>query len=67
MRARTLGTGAAALETSAIGLGCMGFSHAFGSETPMGEAIRTIRQAHEMGYTLFDDRVAKVGVGTFPS
>lgn len=47
----TLGTN---LDVSAIGLGCMGFSHAFGPAMEEGEAIRLIRSAHEMGYTLFD-------------
>lgn len=42
------------LEVSAIGLGCMGFSHAFGAPTEEDEAIRLIREAHDMGYTLFD-------------
>ena len=51
MNTRILG---ADLEVSAIGLGCMGFSHAYGAPTPRGEAVRTIRAAFDLGYTLFD-------------
>lgn len=39
---------------SAIGLGCMGFSHAYGKPTDNAEAARIIREAYEMGYTMFD-------------
>lgn len=39
---------------SAIGLGCMGFSHAYGAPTEHEEALRTIRNAYELGYTFFD-------------
>lgn len=42
------------LEVSALGLGCMGFSHAYGAPTEKDEAVRLIRQAVEMGYTFFD-------------
>lgn len=42
------------LTVSAIGMGCMGFSTAYG-ETPSEEdSIRLIRQAHDLGCTLFD-------------
>ena len=51
MNTRVLG---ADLEVSAIGLGCMGFSHAYGAPTEKSEAIRSIRAAYDMGYTLFD-------------
>lgn len=51
MKYRTLGND---LKVSALGLGCMGFSHAYGAPTEKGEAVRTIRQAVEMGYTFFD-------------
>ena len=51
MNTRTLGTD---LEVSAIGLGCMGFSHAYGAPTEKGEAVRAIRTAYDMGYTMFD-------------
>lgn len=42
------------LTVSAIGLGCMGFSHAYGPSTEDGEAIQAIRAAFDMGYTMFD-------------
>lgn len=51
MEKRVLGNG---LEVSAIGLGCMGFSHAYGAPTDHEEAVSMIRSAYEMGYTLFD-------------
>lgn len=42
------------LEVSAVGLGCMGFSHAYGVPTERKEAIKAIQAAYEMGYTFFD-------------
>ena len=51
MNKRVLGKG---LEVSAIGLGCMGFSHAYGAPTDKDEAVFIIHNAYEMGYTLFD-------------
>lgn len=42
------------LKVSALGLGCMGFSHAYGAPTDQTEAIRLIQQAADMGYTFFD-------------
>lgn len=42
------------LEVSAIGLGCMGFNHAYGVPTEKKEAIHLLQQAVEMGYTFFD-------------
>ena len=51
MTNRTLGTG---LTVSSVGLGCMGFSHAYGAPTEVREAVRAIRSAFDMGYTLFD-------------
>ncbi len=37
-----------------VGLGCMGFSHAYGKATEKSEAIKTIREACEFGYNFFD-------------
>ncbi|MCM1107013.1 MAG: aldo/keto reductase [Blautia sp.] len=51
MEQRILGNG---LKVSAVGLGCMGFSHAYGAPTERKEAVKAIRTAYEMGYTLFD-------------
>lgn len=42
------------LKVSALGLGCMGFSHAYGAPTDRTEAIHLIQQAADMGYTFFD-------------
>ena len=51
MQMRKLGGG---LEVSALGLGCMGLSHAYGPATEHGDAVRLIRTAVERGVTLFD-------------
>ena len=51
MQTRKLGKD---LTVFAMGLGCMGFSHAYGASTPPEEAIRLLRQAAEIGYTFFD-------------
>lgn len=42
------------LKVSAVGLGCMGFSHGYGEATEKSEAINLIREAHELGCTFFD-------------
>jgi len=42
------------LEVSAIGLGCMGMSAAFGPAMERGEATRLIRSAFDKGVTFFD-------------
>ena len=42
------------LEVSAIGLGCMGLSHAYGPATDRQEAVRLLRAAVESGVTFFD-------------
>ena len=41
-------------EVSAIGMGCMGFSTAYGQTPTEEESIRLMRKAHEMGCTLYD-------------
>ncbi|KXO97949.1 aldo/keto reductase [Tsukamurella pseudospumae] len=46
---RTLGT----LQVSALGLGCMGMSHAYGSADP-AESLATLHAAADAGVTLFD-------------
>lgn len=51
MNIRELGNG---LRVSSVGLGCMGFSHAYGAPTERGVAIRMIRAAYDIGYTFFD-------------
>ena len=43
------------LEVSAIGMGCMGFSHGYGAIPPESESIRLMRSAYEdYGCTFFD-------------
>lgn len=49
------------LEVSPIGLGCMGFSHAYGTATDEGTAVKAIQQAVEMGYTFFDTAECYIG------
>jgi aryl-alcohol dehydrogenase-like predicted oxidoreductase len=51
MNTRTLGRG---LTVSDLGLGCMGFSHAYGPATEKHEAVSAIRAAFDLGYTFFD-------------
>lgn len=41
-------------EVSALGLGCMGLSHAYGPATDHADAIRLLRTAVERGVTFFD-------------
>ena len=50
MEKRKLGV----LDVSAVGLGCMGFSHAYGAATEKNEAIHMIQEAVSVGYTFFD-------------
>ncbi|HEX3659959.1 MAG TPA: aldo/keto reductase [Acidobacteriaceae bacterium] len=51
MQKRTLGRN---LEVSALGLGCMGMSAAYGPAADKGEMIKLIRSAYELGVTHFD-------------
>lgn len=39
------------LEVSALGLGCMGLSHAYGAPIEEHQAIKFLQQAVAMGYT----------------
>jgi aryl-alcohol dehydrogenase-like predicted oxidoreductase len=52
MKTRRLGRGA--LEVSALGLGCMSMSTAYGPPADRQEMIKLIRAAHDRGVTLFD-------------
>lgn len=54
MDKRTLGTADAALEVSALGLGCMGLTHAMGPSPERPEMVRFLREAVELGVTFFD-------------
>ena len=49
---RTLGL--RGLRVSAVGLGCMGMSHAYGAPADKREMTELLSDAVEMGYTLFD-------------
>lgn len=42
------------LEVSAIGLGCMSMTSAYGPAADKGEMVRLIRTAHDQGVTFFD-------------
>jgi len=52
MKTRKLGN--SGLEVSALGLGCMGLSFAYGPATERTQAIAVIRAAFEHGVTFFD-------------
>lgn len=55
MERRTLGSGTAGLEVSAIGLGCMGMSQSYGPNPgTREEMIAVLRGAVDRGITLFD-------------
>lgn len=51
MKKRILG---ANLKVSTVGLGYMGFSHAYGAPTDRKTAISAIRNAVKIGYNFFD-------------
>lgn len=51
MQSRTLGKD---LKVSAVGLGCMGMSHAYGKPADKKEMTKLLAQAVDMGYTFFD-------------
>ena len=50
MKTRKLGT----LEVTALGVGCMGMSHALGKAMDIDEGAEVLRAAVDMGYTFFD-------------
>ena len=52
MQTRKLGK--SGLEVSAIGLGCMGMSYAYGTAPDKKEMVKLLRQAVERGVTFFD-------------
>lgn len=60
MKKRKLGN--SDLFVNPVGLGCMGFSHASGDPVDSAIAIKTLRQAYEMGYDFFDTAEAYTGV-----
>ena len=52
------------LKVSAVSLGCMGMTHAFGAPSDTKEMTRLIHEAVELGYTMFD--TAECYIGVFP-
>ena len=47
---------------SAVGLGCMGITHASGAPMEKKEGAKVVREAFEMGYTFFDTAECYTGV-----
>ena len=45
-----------------IGLGCMGLSHASGTPLPKEEALQVLKEAHRIGYDLYDTAECYIGV-----
>ena len=58
MQTRKLGP----FDVSAVGLGCMSLSHAYGSPPDEGAAVKVLERALELGYTHFDT-AALYGLG----
>lgn len=52
MKQRLLGN--SGMQVSAVGLGCMGITHASGQPMSKQDGIGVIRKAYDMGYTFFD-------------
>lgn len=52
------------LAVSAVGLGCMGMTHASGAPADVKEMSELLAQAVDMGYTLFDTAECYTGVNT---
>lgn len=52
------------LKVTAVGLGCMGFSHGYGKPVDVDQAVKDIRAAYDMGYRFFD--TAEIYQGTNP-
>jgi aryl-alcohol dehydrogenase-like predicted oxidoreductase len=59
MKKRILGSN---LEVSAVGLGTMGFTHAYGAAMEDKEAARIIEESLDYGYTFFDTAECYLGV-----
>ena len=47
---------------SAIGLGCMGITHASGAPMDIEDGVNVVKQAYDMGYTLFDTAECYTGI-----
>lgn len=57
MEYRTLGSGKAAMEVSALGFGCMGMNYNRSQSPDRKECIRIIHEAVDRGVTLFDTAI----------
>lgn len=57
MEHRTLGSGKAAMEVSALGFGCMGMNYNRSQSPDKKECIRIIHEAVDRGVTLFDTAI----------
>jgi len=53
MQTRTIGSGSFGLEVSALGLGCMGMTYAYGASDE-AESLRTLARSLELGITFWD-------------
>lgn len=58
MQKRILGKN---LEVTTVGLGCMGFTHAYGPVMDEDTAARAIAEAVDMGYSFFDTAECYIG------
>ena len=59
---KTVKLGNTDIEISPVGLGCMGFTHAYGKPIEKQEAVKIIRKAYDLGYTFFDTAQRYTGV-----
>lgn len=57
MEYRTLGSGNAAMEVSALGFGCMGLNYNRSQSPDRKECIRIVHEAADRGVTLFDTAI----------
>lgn len=60
MKLRRLGQ--TSMYVTPVGLGCMGFSHAYGVAEDKQKAINTIQKAYDLGYNFFDTAECYTGV-----
>lgn len=59
---KTVKLGNTDIEISPVGLGCMGFTHAYGKPIEKQEAVKIILKAYDLGYTFFDTAQRYTGV-----
>ncbi|MBB1078479.1 aldo/keto reductase [Limosilactobacillus sp. STM2_1] len=61
MQTRILGND---LKVTSIGLGCMVFTLGYGKPTDEATAVKTIRQAYDLGYRFFDTAEVYQGINS---